>query len=358
MKIVISGLGLIGASLALAIRKNMQGVVLYGYDFPDVLQTAVEKKIIDHPINDWSAECADADIIFLCAPLSVIEKHLHDLNRMVNPDCIVTDVGSTKAELSKIVESLNFTGVYIGGHPMTGAEKSGINAANPLLFENALYILTNINHHNSHIVEEKLYPVLNAIKARTLIIDPEVHDKIMALISHLPQVIAIGLMNLTAQKNSDNKPYFELAAGGFRDLTRIASSPYTMWKDILQSNKSNIEGVIDEFIKLLKDYRDNLGELSQPFINANQCRRNVPRHTKGFLQPLTDVMVYVNDQMGVIAKISNALSENNIDIRDIELLKIREKEGGVFRLSFSGREQAEQAIRILESINYQAFIRE
>lgn len=358
MKIIISGLGLIGASLAQAIRKNLSDVAILGYDHPEILDIAIDRGIVDARVETWPEDCNGVDIIFLCTPLSVIEQHLQQLNNVVDQNTIVTDVGSTKAYLTRHVKAMNFSGIYVGGHPMTGAEKSGIGAANPLLFENAIYILTHSEVKEQPMVKGKLYPLLEAIKARTLILEPELHDQVMAVISHLPQIIAIGLMNLVAEKNQDNRPYFELAAGGFRDLTRIASSSYDMWKDILKSNRRNIETVISDFIKFLENYRSGLNNLSGAFAHANQARANVPRHSKGFLAPLTDIMVYVHDQVGVIAKIANALSDGGIDIRDMELLKIREKEGGVFRLSFSSQKEAQEAIRILESIQYQAFIRE
>jgi len=131
-----------------------------------------------------------------------------------------------------------------------------------------------------------------------------------------------------------------------------------MWQDIFSSNKENIQNSIYELRIILDNIHNNLENVSEEFEIANKYRNQLPKKTKGFLSPLTDVMVYVNDQVGVIAKISNALSDKKIDIRDIELLKIREKEGGVFRLSFSNLDEARQAIQILESINYQAFIRE
>jgi prephenate dehydrogenase len=358
MKIVISGLGLIGASLALAIKKNLKECFIFGYDFPETMDQALGKKIIDQKAEPWPEICKGSDIVFLCTPLSVIKQQLKELNMVVDPDTIVTDVGSTKTELDELVKKIRFTGTYMGGHPMTGAEKSGIGAANPLLFENAVYILSTAENNRADLIHKKLYPVLESIKARTLVLDAGIHDRIMSVISHLPQLIAVALINLAGDRNNNTQPYFELAAGGFRDLTRIASSPHTLWQDILKSNRSNIDEALNEFIGLLEKYRNNLSQLSEAFENANRCRENVPRYTKGFVRPLTDVLVYVDDQVGVVARIANALSQNKIDIRDMELLKIREKEGGVFRLSFASISEANEAIQVLQSIHYQAFIRE
>jgi prephenate dehydrogenase len=358
MKIVIAGLGVMGASLALAIKNSKLKNTLYGFDFPDILEQAIESHIIDKKIEQWPQECSDADVIFLATPIAVIKKHLNDLNSVVTKNCIITDLGSTKDEIKNHCEEIGFSGSYIGSHPMTGAEKSGINAANPLLYENAVYVLTSQKESLGKSAANKLIPVLEAIKARVFFLGALEHDKTMALISHLPQMIAVALMNSVGAQDVELKHCFDLAAGGFRDLTRIASSSPEIWQDIVDSNKENIKTAIDTFIKQLVTEKSNLDNLKDGFEKANNYRTLIPKINKGFLSPLTDVLVYVNDQKGVIAKISNALFTKDIDIRDIELLKIREKEGGVFMLSFENREKASEAVNILKSINYNAFIKE
>jgi prephenate dehydrogenase len=358
MKITISGLGLMGSSLAMALKQNVSDIFICGYDLPEIMDKALSLKIIDRKIENWPADVYNSEIIFLATPLRVIKEHLDGLNDIIDSDVIVTDLGSTKLELAKHCESIKFKGIFVGGHPMTGAEKSGISAANPLLYENAVYILTDEKVNQSEIIKQKLIPLLTAIKARILILDPETHDQILATISHLPQIVAVALINLVGPKNNENLPYFELAAGGFRDITRIASGSIDIWQDIFNSNKENVYQAIEEIKAILTDMQENLGSLSSVMGSANAYRNQLPKKSKGFLSPLTDVLVYVNDKVGVIAKIANALSDREIDIRDIELLKIREKEGGVFRLSFGSRTEAQDAISVLNAIGYQALIRE
>ncbi len=358
MKIVISGLGVMGGSLAMAVKQNLPDIQIYGYDKADILTEAVSRNIIDEKIDNWPQQCSDADIIFLAAPLNILSRHLQDLNGVVGRQTIVTDVGSAKTELSLLAANIKFSGTYVGGHPMTGAEKSGLKAANPLLYENAVYLLCGAAPQEDEIVKMKLLPVLNAIKARVLVIEASVHDEILAAISHLPQILAVELVNLVGALNSDIKPYFTLAAGGFRDLTRIASSSFNIWHEIINSNKNNIRKVLRMYIQSLENASDKLDDLKLEFETANEYRRQVPKTGKGFLSPLTDIMVYVTDQVGVVARISTALTEREVDIRDIELLKIREKEGGVFRLSFASVNEAKEAVKILENIGFQAFLRE
>lgn len=358
MKIVISGLGVMGASLALAIKNSKENIKIWGFDNHQTLSQAMDSGLIDNVITNWPADCVDADIVFLATPIKVIKQHLSDLNGIVSDKTIVTDIGSTKSDLKKFCVGIKFSGLYIGGHPMTGAEKSGISAANPLMYENAIYILTELKENLNHKVSAKLIPLLQAIKARVFFLDTETHDKIMALISHLPQMIAVSLVNLVGKENSQFHHCFELAAGGFRDLTRIASSSSGIWQDIIDSNKHNINLALNSFISQLESEKRSLNSIAESFESASDFRNHIPNTTKGFLSPLTKVLVYVNDQQGAIAKISTSLFEQNIDIRDIELLKIREHEGGVFMLSFENPEKANKAIKILKSIGYKAFVKE
>jgi prephenate dehydrogenase len=357
MKIVISGMGVMGASLAQALMNSPGKSEIWGYDKPDILKQAMERTFIHKTLIDWPADCADADIIFLATPINIIKKHLHDLNGIVNKQTIVTDIGSTKSELQSFCRKTSFSGTYVGGHPMTGAEKSGISAANPLLYENATYILTAVQKEHNSVVLNKLIPLLESIKARIFFLDAGIHDKIMAMISHLPQMIAVALMNLVGEKNDEYQHCFELAAGGFRDITRIASSPAGIWQDIIDTNKENIGQALTAFIRQLEKEKDGLNNIDKSFNRANEYRNRIPSKNKGFHSPLTNVLVYVNDQKGVIAKISSSLSNENIDIRDIELLKIREHEGGVFMLSFNN-DEAPTAIKVLDQIGYKAFIKE
>ncbi len=357
-RVLISGLGLMGGSLAMALKRLAPELELYGYDLPQVMDEALRRGIIQQKLPNWPDSAREMDIVFLATPLRILKQHLKELNGVVGKKTIVTDMGSTKTELEELVKKLGFSGTFIGGHPMTGAEKSGLQAANPLLYENAVYILTGVDDQNRTQVNRQLLPLLNQLKARVLLLNAKEHDAILAVISHLPQLLAIDLVNLVGQKQKDELPYFELAAGGFRDLTRIASSSYHIWQDIIASNRDNIRGVLKDFIEILQGNMEGLDDLSSDFSRANTLHARVPRAGKGFLTPLVDVMVYVTDEMGVIAKIANALAEHEIDIRDMELLKIREKEGGVFRLSFGNTHQAATAVRVLNEIGYQASIKE
>lgn len=356
MKVVISGLGLMGGSLALALSRFGNDIQIWGYDQDNVLNSALNMKAIHQKLKVWPEDCADADIVFLATPVEVINQQLRELSTVVSEKTIVTDLGSTKSQVMSIAENAGLGDRFVGGHPLTGSEKRGLDAANPLLYENAIYVLTTRSGEKQDI-PKKLLDVLGILKARVLHLKAQDHDRIVAYISHLPQLISIAMMNLVGGKNDTDALYLKLAAGGFRDLTRIASSPYSMWKDIVSTNVPNIRDALKEMVQLLERYGEDFSILENAFEKANAYKRTVPADHKGFISPLVDVVVTVRDQVGVIANISNALFRNKIDIRDIELIKMREGEGGIFRLSFSNKPEAEQAIRILNEAGYESFIR-
>jgi prephenate dehydrogenase len=351
--IAVIGLGVIGGSLCLALKNARRNVTIVGYDTDAVLRSALKQKVVDRAASSVKTAVKDADFVFLCTPLSSILKQLHEITATVGPGTIVTDVGSVKGIVVKaasrvIPESV----IFVGGHPMTGSEKSGIAFADPLLFQNAVYVLTPCPNQMKEI--GPLVALLQSIGARILIMDPQEHDRAAAAISHLPQLLAVGMMKYALGKNSRNPNYLQLAAGGFRDITRIASSPFAIWNDILRYNQKEIGNALGEFEKLMVGFKSSLSRkqfrfLKGEFHQAKKNRDAIPKNMKGFLHPLTDILVWVIDEPGVLARITSSLLTSNINISDIELLKIREGEGGTFRLSFENLDAAQKAARILRA---------
>ena len=350
-KICILGVGLIGASLALAFRRNKIGEEIIGIDFPEIIKKAVDHKIIDRGYEPSSIKkhICDADLVILSTNISQIIQYLKPVASSIKKGAVVTDVGSTKERIVNLAQKeFKKDAVFIGGHPMAGSEKNGLEAADPFLFENCFYILTPTENTPPDSLEQ-LTSVMELIGAKVLIIDAAVHDKIASAVSHLPQVLAVSLVNYVGKFNQQQPNYLKLAAGGFRDMTRIASSPFEMWEDICATNSENILQVIDEFISELTTFRKLFSQtdLQVQFENAAKTRLSIPKDTKGFIHPNYDITVFVEDEPGVIAKISNALAKNGINIRDIEVLKVRLLEGGTMRLSFESEKNRENAIALL-----------
>ena len=352
--ISIIGLGLIGGSIAKAIKKSSYNFVVSAFDKPEVLSKAFNENIINSKLNSIE-ESLNSDLIFLCLPVAKSLEVFDNIAPKLRENTILTDVCSVKNVFKEKWDKIKSNGIYIGGHPMTGKEKGGFDNSDSLLFENSVYILTENENDNPLFAD--LQKIITSFGSNILHIPAKQHDVISASISHLPQLVSVALVNAASLK-TDSYNFLDLAAGGFRDMTRIASSDFTIWESIIANNKSQILTALDKFLydlSLLSNYitNDNYKAIESYFENARIHRDEVPQKTKGFLHPLFDLFVFVTDNPGAISKISTALFEAGINIKDMELLKIREGAGGTFRLSFESSEIVEKASNVLKNIGFQ-----
>jgi prephenate dehydrogenase len=359
--IVIVGVGLIGGSLGLAIRRKHPEIRVAGVSSPAAIESALEMGIVTDGFgyDELGRAVRGADLVALCTPIHRILELLTLLGPLLDPGAAVTDVGSTKRVITRHARSALPAGVpFIGGHPMAGSENRGVLAADPFLFQNAIYVLCPGDDAPAPQVET-LSALLGDIGAHVTIMDAEIHDRIAAAVSHLPQMLAIALVETAGGLDSERAPYLRLAAGGFRDMTRIASSPFSVWNDIFRTNGDAVRDAADAFIERLKVLRGRIGAeaLGEDFEIANHTRATIPKDTKGFLRTLSDVLVVVEDKPGIIAKIASTLAEEGINIQDIEVLKVREGEGGTLRLSFNREEDARKAAGLMERIGFTARVR-
>ena len=367
-RVLIVGLGLIGGSLALALRRSGFLGSLVGVSRPESLGEGKRLGAIDEGFDytELARAAVGAELIILATPIEKIREHVKILGKAaLKAGTIVTDVGSTKVEILEAARRFLPKNVhFIGGHPMAGSEKQGMAAADPFLFQNAYYILTP-----SPTVPEsevtRLGEFVGRTGARVLVLEAGEHDRVAAAISHVPQLLAVALVNSLDGLGPLREIAVRLAAGGFRDMTRIASSPFTVWRDILASNSGEIGASLDRLRALVEQAleRVRLGEKGLPSIEATfdhaaATRSMIPRDTKGFLRPLADVLVVVEDRPGVIAKVSAALAGKGINIQDIEVLKVRIGEGGSLRLGFATHALAEEAVRVLAAHEFTARVRE
>ncbi len=356
-RIAILGVGLIGGSLGLAWKKNRADLTLVGYDRPAVLEAALQRGLIDERATTLSEAVHAADLVVLAVPLAPMLRVLEEVAPHLQPGTLVTDVGSVKGPImAQARQVLTEANPFIGGHPMAGSEKGSVANADAFLFENATYVLCPpegltaeaLTHHYGDFVA-----LIEATGARLLVLEAQRHDRIAATVSHLPQLLATTLMNYAAGLNAEDDAFLRLAAGGFRDMTRIASSPFAMWQHILLANEGPILDALAGFATSLQKTRNRIIEedletLNEAFSEARRVRDTIPKDTKGFLHPLADIYVYAEDRPGVLAHITGTLYEAEINIKDIELLKIREGTGGAFRLSFSDEALADAAVEVLE----------
>ncbi len=356
-KIAVIGVGLMGGSFCRAVKKSNAKVHVTALDLPEVLEKARQVQFIDsaRELGDLEDVCQQADLVVIATPISGVLELLPRIAEFTASEAIVTDVGSLKTEINQ-VGAKYFTGPnghFIGGHPMAGGENPGLESSDPFLFQNALYALSPASGVPFHKLE-KMAKLVESIGAHGVIVEPETHDQIAATVSHLPQLLAVTLMRYVAAKNVSNELYLKMAAGGFRDMTRIASSPFGIWRDICDGNRENIAEEINGLIQALQETREQLvsGDLKFAFQDSARSRLSIPSDTRGFLRPQYDLVVEVEDKPGVIATISVALAEAEINVKDIEVLKVRENEGGTIRLAFESSRVRDQAQKLLSQIGF------
>lgn len=362
--IYIIGLGLIGGSIALSIKHTNPTLNIKGFDINED-QALLAKKLgaIDEVSTTIFPDLTNVDMIFLSTPVQQTEQIIEQLQVVeLKQGVIITDVGSTK---SKIVECankyLNGRIKFIGGHPMAGSHKSGILAAKPRLFENAFYILTPSDHVTSADLST-LKRVLEGTKANFIEMTPEEHDKVTGVISHFPHIVAASLVSQTESHEEQFPLVKRLAAGGFRDITRIASSNPSMWRDILLHNKGPLLHLFDEWIAEMERVKslisnEEADQLYAFFENAKQYRDGLPEKQMGAIPSFYDLFVDVPDYPGIISEITGYLAKEEISLTNIRIIETREEIYGVLRLSFQTERDREMAIDCIGKYStYDTFI--
>jgi prephenate dehydrogenase len=354
-RITIIGVGLIGGSLALAIKHRFPAVHITGVDKPQVLKRALRRNAIDKAESSIERAVSKADLIIIASPVSTIAKLLPVIALNSAPHAIVTDTGSVKRAIVEQAQKIFPNGNFIGGHPMTGSEFSGIDAAHQLLFQNAIYLLTptRITKKQSLRLLTKFF---SSLDARIFTLGPSEHDSTIAAVSHLPQLAAVALMNTVGRDHPNAPNHLALAAGGFRDMTRIASSSFDMWNDIISANHKEIGKALQLYIRQLKKIASAVASspshIGKDFQTSRKLRSRIPLSMKGFSSPLADLAVFVEDKPGELARLTSALAKKKVNIKDMELLKVREGRGGTFRLSFENRIVSVEAAHILQKVGF------
>lgn len=278
-RVSIVGLGLLGGSWGLALKQNGFAVTVQGCDRGDVLQQALSRKVIDEGREDVTEAVRDADLVILATPVAAILHLLPTLQPAISAHVLVTDVGSTKRLICERASHVfRGTGLFLGGHPMTGKERSGLERADPGLFRNARYALTPLTPDDTSDARVKAFAgLLTEMGALPFITDPSAHDRAVAFLSHLPQLVSTGLASLIAELCAQEFLPLELAGPGFRDLTRLAESPYPLWRDICLTNRENIQSALALLIQKLEDMQTHLNdrELERDFKKALTLREKL-----------------------------------------------------------------------------------
>ncbi|SMB98332.1 prephenate dehydrogenase [Thermanaeromonas toyohensis ToBE] len=349
----IIGLGLIGGSLGMALLQGKIAQEVAGYDRErKALEKALEMGAINHLATSSQEAVQGAELVILAVPVGVLPSVAREIAPYLSPQAIVTDTGSTKAKVVHELETIFPSSItYIGGHPMTGSERAGISAADRYLLENAVYILTPTTRTSEEALS-RLKTILTALGARVICLPPEKHDWVVGVVSHLPHFLAVSLMHMVARYSLEHRELLMLAAGGFRDTTRIASGHPIMWRDIYLSNAQVLLNILEaweqEIRRLATLIREHDGQgLLEALEYARSWRNQIPARQKGLLPTLHEIVITVPDRPGVIGFVGQILGQEGINISDIEILRVREGEGGSIRLGFTSSSAAEQALQVL-----------
>jgi len=351
------GLGLITGSIARAIRSKEQGVTIVAYDpNGEALMEALEDHTIDKALPEICSDFLSCDLIFLGAPVSKNAENLKLLKPFLSPNAVLTDVGSVKSSIHESVRSAGLAAQFIGGHPMTGSERIGYRNSKARLLENAYYILAPEEEFPPEKTEQ-MKELVSMLGAMPIIIDCNAHDYYTAAISHLPHVIAASLVNLVRDSDGPSGTMKMLAAGGFKDITRISSSSPVMWQQICLSNREKVLSLLDDYIASLQSVRNDIAASDADalygfFDSARQYRESFSEKTSGPIRPVFSLHVDIADKPGVLAKVVNLLAEHQINIQNVGITHNREYQEGAFCIEFATREEQREAGALLLHSGY------
>ena len=363
--IYIAGLGLIGASMALGIKRDHPDYEILGYNRSQASRDiALERGMIDRATDDFASFAPLADVIILTLPIKQTITFLQELATLdLKEGVIISDAGSTKSAIVTTAEKCfaDKPVRFVGAHPMAGSHKTGAASADVNLFENAYYIFTPSSLTTSDTLEE-MRDLLSGLHARFIEIDAEEHDRVTSQISHFPHILASGLMEQTASYAEEHEMARRFAAGGFRDMTRIAESEPGMWTSILLSNREII-------IERIEDFKRRLDEVGQAiskgdenqiwnfFNQAREQRQAMEIHKRGGVDSSFDLYVDVPDEEDVILRILELLrgtSLVNIHINE----ENREDVHGILQISFKNAQDLKRAEQVItENTDYTVVIK-
>ncbi len=364
------GCGLIGGSLALAAR-GVPGVdeVVVTDASAAVVDEARRLGVGDRQEGDLTTAVRGADLVVIATPVAATAGVFQELEPALGERTVVSDVGSVKTNALREVEALDRGGRphgegrerpsegplrasrFIGGHPMAGSERSGVSAADGTLFQGATWLLTPTPHTDATAFEA-LSTFLRLLGARVLAVEPELHDRLVAIASHLPQVLASTLMDEAAEAAArTGEAVLAVTAGGFRDATRVAGSDPDLWVGILRENRVALLEALDGFVERLAGVRTAVAEgawddLRGYLDRARTARGRLP--SKERVGHLVDVVIPVDDRPGVLAEVTTALGEAGVNIEDLSMRHASAVDRGALLVAVDGQDAAARARAILE----------
>ncbi len=351
MRIGLVGVGLIGGSIGLAARERL-GATVAGYDTSsEALERGVDRGAVDRACAGVEEAVRDAEAVFVAVPVGGLHAALTAALAAAPEGCVVSDVGSTKRAIVAALEDSRF----VGGHPLAGAETSGVEHARADLFDGATWYLTP-TPTTSGILYERLHRLLRSLGARPVAIEPEIHDTILATVSHLPHVLANVLVSQAAQTLAAGGERLPATGPSFRDATRVAGASSRIWTDIYLSNRDALAAGIDDTIERLRAVRDVLDGADANAITdwndtaAADRRRLLEAGLAG--GPLFELRASVPNRPGVVAQLALELGRAGVNIADMALYPAPDMSEGVIALWIAGEEQARRTEELVGTLGF------
>lgn len=365
------GLGLIGGSIARGLKRSRPDIKIMAYmRTRSRLEQAKHDGVIDVILDGIDEHLRECDLIFLCTPVEHNAQYLSELRPFLKEGALLTDVGSTKGEIHEEILKQGLSDVFVGGHPMAGSEKTGYEHSTDHLLENAYYIITPSMGWDKGVSQRawehldqngrRIVAVAEAIGAIPLVLDYKEHDKVVAAISHLPHLVASSLVNLVREHDTEAGIMKQVAAGGFKDITRIASSSPEMWEQICMTNAAPIGEILEAYIssltRVLKAVKSHDSQtICRLFETSRDYRNSISDRAKGSVEPSYEFTVDVADEVGAISTISVILAAKGISIKNIGINNNRERGEGVLKIAFYDEAAMEAAWKQMEKYKYEMF---
>jgi prephenate dehydrogenase len=349
VRIAVLGVGLVGGSIGLAARGHVPGVEVVGFGRDRVrLERARELGAIDRAAESVEEAVEGCELCFACVPVGALPELVRAALTAAGPGCAVTDVGSTKQELLRAIDDPRF----IGGHPIAGAETAGVEHARADLFQGAVWYLTPLAHSEG-LLYERLHRFVVDLGARPVAVDPETHDRLVAVFSHLPHVLANVLVGQAASSLLEHGEALRQVGPSFRDATRVAGANTAMWSDIYLSNRAAIIEEIRRFERALDEVARRLAE--GDVASWNDAARE---HRRALLEadvaggPVYELRLTVPNRPGIVARVALALGREGVNIVDMALAPAADMRSGAMTLWIAGDGPAERARELIAELGF------
>ncbi len=355
MRVAIVGLGLIGGSLGLAAAARGDRVVAHDAD-PQAGRTGRERGAAHEVAESIEAALREADLAFVCGPVADLADLVARTLEAAPAGCIVSDVGSTKG---RVVRAVGSNRAFVGGHPVCGSEARGVANARADLFEGATYFLTPVAETDPESFAV-VHGFVAGLGARPVAIDPDAHDRLVAITSHLPHAVANVLINQAGAGKVDGHDPLAAVGGSFRDMTRVAGANPRIWVDIFLDNREAMLTGLREYGRRLEELtraleREDAGFLARWIGEAAGNRRRLMQAVyPAAPEELHRVRVHIPDRPGVLAGIFQALGAEGINIEDMDMNHLSPDRGGTVTVLIAGGARAARAVELLDAQGYGA----